>query len=103
MSNIQRLSETEGQARMIFLSASPDIPKVDDYQRRVARPLKLSASAPAVRPAAATATSTGPRTMAEAIALEIQAGNGMNAAMAASKKFPHLARAWAAEMEAERV
>lgn len=101
MSEIIKLTEAEAADRMIYLSSTPSIPRVDDYQRRVARPLKLSAGAPTARPAPRSAAA-GPKTLAEAIRAEVLAGAGENAGAAAAHKFPALVRAWARGLEAAR-
>lgn len=100
MKEIIELSETESMNRMVYLSATPDIPPPGDWQRRTVKPLKLTAAPPASR--ATTTAKAEPKTLAEAIAVEIAAGNRENAGELAARKYPCLARAWVAEIEAAR-
>jgi hypothetical protein len=101
MNEIVSLTEAESQDRMVYLSATPDIPPPGDWQRRSARPLRLSAAAPAAsRPT--TTASTGPKTLAEAIRAEQLAGGFEGAERRACKKYPCLVRAWHDDLVAGR-
>jgi hypothetical protein len=101
MNEIVSLTETEAMNRMVYLSATPDIPPPGDWQRRAAKPLRLSAAAPAASRPTTTACA-GPKNLAEAIRLEQKAGAGDKAAEVASKKHPHLVREWLEELKSCR-
>ncbi len=76
----------------IRLNAAVDVPCCRERAQNLALP---SAARPAsATPPPSSASRGAPLTLADAIAEELRAGAGGDAAANASRKYPHLVRAW---------